>query len=323
MTVEADTVAVATSAPKGYSADETAQAAKVAVWLEERKLSRSWLARKAKISSSTISQVLSGKYPASPAAYLRQMLDVLEVETERTADGTPGYVEGSVHKLVQVVCDRTRKHATFGVVCGHVGVGKTASVKEYARRKSQTLVVEANPMMTAGSLLDELLAQLGGSTTGMDRKFQAVVKALAGTNYLIVVDEAEIMSPQALHYLRRLRDKAQIGVALVGTERLHQLLKPEIGQFDQIRSRVSMWPATVQAITRDDADDMARAALVGHEPDDAVLDALWAFCAGSARVLNESLIPALRDYGLGRQPLTAKLVEAVATQVLFLKRKGG
>lgn len=314
-----------TPARTHYTPQDLDKAASVVQWLRERGQSRAWLSKKARISSSTVSQVLSGKYPSSPSGYLDQMLAILQVETERLGDGTPGYVEGSVHKLVNVVCDRTRRHANFGVLCGRVGVGKTRTLKEYRKRKPQTLLIEANPSMTAGSLLIELLDQLGGAVPpGLDRKFHAITRALAGTNYLLIADEAEKLSGTALEYLRRIRDKAGIGVVLSGTEKLHAMLKPEVGQFDQIRSRVSMWPATIQSITRDDADDMVREALgtdvEGEIPDD-VLDALWVYCAGSARVLMESLVPALRDYGLGKNPLSAKLVEAIASQVLFMSKR--
>ncbi|MEY2686650.1 MAG: hypothetical protein RL375_848 [Pseudomonadota bacterium] len=313
-----------TPAPKFYNAADTAQAKAVADWLRANGKSRSWLAGKLRISSATVSTLLNGKYPAPPAEHLARMQAILEVEAERISDGTPGYVEGSVHKLAFVVADRTRKAANFGVLCGHVGVGKTRTLKEYSARRPQTLMVEANPQMTAGSLLIELLEQLAVTVpAGMDRKFQALTKALAGTNYLLIVDEAENMSGQALHYLRRIRDKAGVGVVLAGTPKLQALIKPEHGQFDQIRSRVAMWPATIQSISRDDADDMVREALAGaaEVPDD-VLDALWSYCDGSARVLMESLLPALRDYGLAKQSaLTPKLVDAIAKNVLFMVKR--
>jgi DNA transposition AAA+ family ATPase len=313
-----------------YSPANLDKLAQIKAWLKEHEQSRAWLSRRTRIHNSTLSQVLSGKYPSPPTEYLDRMVAVLKVETERLADGTPGYVEGSVHRLVWVVCDRTRKHANFGVLCGNVGVGKTRSLREYGTRTPQTLMIEANPAMTAGSLLLELLEQLNAPAPhGLDRKFQAVVKALQGTSFLIIADEAETMSASALHYLRRIRDKAGVGVVLAGTTQLHQILKPENGQFDQIRSRVSMWPATIGAITRDDMDDMAREALRDAANADGsdvvvtdeVLDALWAYSHGSARVLMESLIPALRDYGLGRVGLSDKLVDSVASKVLFMKKR--
>lgn len=305
-----------------YTAQDIDKVEAIKRWLDERGESRAWLARKAGMNSSTLSTVLNLKYPSSPSEHLNKMMQVIEVETERRGDGTPGYVEGSVHKLAFVVCDRTRKHANFGVLCGNVGVGKTHTFKEYANRKPQTLLIESNPNMTAGSLMAELLKQLKANVTGgINTRFDEVVKALQGTNHLLIVDEAENMSAPALEYIRRIRDKAQIGVVLVGTSKLHMLIKPEQGQFDQIRSRVSMWPATIQTISRDDADEMARVALAdwGDVPD-PVLDALWAFCGGSARVLHESLFSGLKDYAQNKT-LTPQLIKELATKVLNLKER--
>lgn len=311
--------------PAAYTQQDVDCAHRITNWLKEHDLSRAWLSKKAKISSSTISQVLSGKYPSSPTTFLQQMEAIVQVETERLNDGTPGYVETSVHKMVTVVCDRTRKHANFGVVCGVVGIGKTRSLKEYTKRKPQTLLVEANPQMTAGSLLIEILRQLGRETPhGLDRKFNAIVTSLAGTNFLVIVDEAEKLNGTALEYLRRIRDKAGVGVVLSGTQKLHELLKPTTGQFDQIRSRIAMWPKTIERISRDDADDLARESL-GRELKtdlaDDVLDALWAYGGGSARMLMEGLVPSLRDYAVGKMEITVKVVDQVASQLLFLEKR--
>jgi hypothetical protein len=308
--------------PAGYTAADLQQVQAIEDWLAANKVSKAWLARTTRLSNGTVSSVLKLKYPSPPAALLQQMMAVIQVENDRQNDGTPGYVEGSVHKLVFVVCDRTRKHRNFGVLVGNVGVGKTRTLVEYAVRKPQTVLIEANPQMTPGTLLTELLDQLHVPVPGgLDKKLQASIKALKGTNYLILADEAETMLATSLHYLRRIRDKAQVGVVFCGTSELHKLIKPLHGQFEQIRSRVSMWPQTIQGISRDDMDDMARMALADApgELADEVLDALWAYSDGSARVLTESLVPALRDYGYGRGALTAKLVHSIAKTVLFME----
>lgn len=313
---------MAPAAAGAYTAEDLQQAERVKRWLDDNGKSRSWLGKKASIPSGTLSQILGGKYASSPTRQLAQLASVIETESERLKDGTPGYVRGSVHKLIHVVCDRTRKHQNFGVITGYVGVGKSRTLKEYRAATPLTLLVEVSPNMTPGVLLTELLEGLNSAVpAGLDQKFRVLVRVLKGTNYLVVADEAEKMSGMALEYLRRLRDMAQIGVVLVGTEKLTSLIKPQHGQFDQIRSRVGMWPMTIQAISRDDADDMARAALadVGELPDE-VLEALWAYCEGSARVLNENLIPALRDYGLGKLPLSGELVHSIAQKVLYMQR---
>lgn len=304
-----------------YSPQDLEKAAAVAKWLEDHGQSKAWLSKKASIPNGTLSQILSGKYVSSPTRQLNQMLAVLETEGDRLKDGTPGYVKGSVHKLLSVVCDRTRKHQNFGVITGYVGVGKSRFLEEYAKAAPMTLLIEVSPNMTPGVLMTELLQQLNNATpVGLDRKFRELVRVLKGTNFLIIADEAEKMSTGALEYLRRIRDMAQIGVVLAGTEKLTGLIKPEHGQFDQIRSRVGMWPETIKGISRDDADDMARAALAADLSDE-VLASLWEYSQGSARVLNENLVPAIKDYGMGSVPLSAKLIETIAAKVLFMSKK--
>lgn len=307
--------------PSVYTPQDTEKAAAIAKWLEDHKQSKAWLSKKSSIPNGTLSQILSGKYVSSPTRQLNQMQAVLEVEGERLSDGTPGYVKGSVHKLLSVVCDRTRKHQNFGVITGYVGVGKSRFLTEYANTSPMTLLVEVSPNMTPGVLMTELLQQLNNAIpVGLDRKFREIVRVLKGTNYLIIADEAENMSASALQHLRRIRDMAQIGVVLAGTEKLTGLIKPEHGQFDQVRSRVGMWPETIKTISRDDADDMARAALA---PDlsDEVLATLWDYSQGSARVLNENLVPAIKDYGMGDVPLSSGLIEKIAAKVLFMTKR--
>ena len=304
-----------------YTPQDEGKAASIAKWLEDHSQSKAWLSKKANIPNGTLSQILSGKYVSSPTRQLNQMQAVLETEAGRLKDGTPGYVKGSVHKLLSVVCDRTRKHQNFGVITGYVGIGKSRFLSEYAKAAPMTLLVEVSPNMTPGVLMTELLQQLNNAIpVGLDRKFRELVRVLKGTNYLIIADEAEKMSTGALEYLRRIRDMATIGVVLAGTEKLTGLIKPQHGQFDQVRSRVGMWPETIKSISRDDADDMARAALGLPDLADDVLTTLWDYSQGSARVLNENLVPALKDYGMGSLPLTSKIVESIAAKVLFMTR---
>jgi len=305
-----------------YTDDDRKLVEAVKKWLSEHEMTRAWLSRKTRIPSGTVSAILSCKYPSSPTRQLQDMLGTLRVEEEREAEGSSGYLQGSVHKLMQVVCDRTRLHQNFGVITGFVGVGKTRFCKEYRTTHPQTIVIESSPAMTSSVMLTELLNYLNTPVPQvLDQKFRAVVNVLRGTNYVLLIDEAENCSASALHYLRRIRDMAQIGIVLIGTEKLSPLIKPQHGQFDQIRSRVGMWPKTIERITRDDADDMAREALPeAGTLSDEVLDTLWAYCGGSARVLNENLVPAVRDYGLDKLPLTAKLIEQIASKVLFMDK---
>ncbi|WP_431511638.1 AAA family ATPase [Variovorax sp. DAIF25] len=305
-----------------YTPEDIQKAGQVLDWLERNKQSRAWLAKRASLPSGTLSQVLSGKYVSSPTKQLNQLLSVLETETERLKDGTPDYVVGSVHKLLRVVCDRTRKQQNFGVITGYVGIGKSRFCVEYQKANPLTLLIEVSPGMTPGVFMDELLEKLNNAVPhGLSAKFKEIKRILKGTNYLILVDEAEKMSASAMEYLRRIRDTSQVGVVLVGTEKLTTLIKPRHGVFQQVYSRVGMWPKTIETITRDDADDIVRRTFADAELPDDLLDVLWAYCEGSARMLTENLLPALRDFGVtAGKSLSGDLMHAIAGKVLFMER---
>ena len=313
----------------GYTAQDIEKLEKIYVWLNaDAKRSKSWLARAAGLKDGTNSSILSGKYNASPSEQLDRMLDATTRSDERTLKGLDEviFIETSVWALTQAVCERARTYRNFGILAGYVGTGKTTALKRYADLKKNVLLVEADPDMNAGVLLDDLIEAAGAVSTGrsLSDKFRSLVKALKGSDRLIIIDEAEKMLPRTLEYLRRIRDKAGVGVVLAGTERLSSLINREHGQFDQIRSRVGFWPALIKSISKEDAYLIIDANWEHIWGDDtqlgeSVKSMCWRLCRGSCRLLAEDLIPAVRDYGLNRgNPLNDNLVKEVGKMVLGL-----
>jgi DNA transposition AAA+ family ATPase len=194
-------------------------------------------------------------------------------------------------------------------------VGKTFALKHYVSLHPNTHLIEATPTMTPQSLV-KLLARVVAGSDGrgsIDDKFSAVVDALRDTDSLLVVDEAETLTPKQLHTLRRLRDIANVGIVLCGTEHLHSLIQPLQGEFDQIRSRTGFWPKTLKCVTKDDTAALVQSAFGTEDVSDAVIDRLYAYSKGSARMLAEGLIAGIKQFRRGHQ-LTVALVDAVAVQ---------
>lgn len=310
-----------------YTEAHRAQVETAVAWLNEHDKTRSWLAKQISASDGLISQVLGGKYPTDPGGWLDKVAEATGRADERKRRLQIPFVETSVYKIVQHACHRAHVTRSFAVVAAFVGTGKTSSLAQYAERHANVIMVEADPEMSPGALLMEI-CDLAGVVVGIkgnkvsrgttSDRFTAIVKALRGTDRLIIVDEAETLQANALHYLRRIRDKAGIGVVLSGTEWLSSLLNPEKGPFGQIRSRVNYWPAVITGITRDDTREITQATFEKADAD--VVAATWAYANGSARVLCEGLLPAIHDYGLRQgHALSADLVHAVAKDVLSLK----
>lgn len=304
--------------PSHYTSADIALVESAQKWIAERSYTQAALARLARISASTLNQILKGVYVTSPTKMLASVESAM-----RHADETSGHtiapVETSVFRLVNIACDMARRYRNFAVATGFVGTGKTFALKHYASTHPNTYFIEAAPTMTQASLTKQLYRLVVGPGKGsIADKYDELIASLKSTDALIIVDEAETLTPGQLHTIRRIRDMAGIGIVLAGTEHLSGLIKPLHGQFDQIRSRVGFWPETIRSITQDDAAALVQSAFGAEEVAEEVIARLYAYCKGSARMLVEGLVAGIKEFRRGRS-LDVKLVDAVAKQALCLQ----
>lgn len=308
-----------------YTDDDIERCKEIIEFLNSSEKSMSWIAVLARVDKGTTNKCLRGVYTSPAKNLLKKLSDAIKTQIGRNNIREIPFVKTTVSEIVWAACLRARTYKSFAMVPGFVGTGKTRSLKEYKASHENTVMIEADPGMSVTSLLDALVKALGCSmvkaSANQDTKFNAVLDAVTGTDTLLIVDEAETLTPKALHYLRRIRDKAGIGIVLAGTESLSALIKPEHGQFDQIRSRVNFWPATVNGIKRDDAEAIINTAFCDlGELEESVVERLWQYSAGSMRLLVEDLIPAIRDYGLPKHEMSVKLIDQIANKVLNLNK---
>ena len=334
MTKTATVYEIPSAWPEHYSEQDRADVQRILDWMAQDPETRrkSWLARASGDSPGTVTSILGGKYPSPPSGKLRLYLDVIERHEERRTQsvGEVPFTSTSVYQLVHAVCHRARLYRNFGVVSGYVGTGKTTALRHYAEETPGAVYLDGDPDMMPRTLLEDLAEAIGAVVPARGRRvqptkadlFRACIKALSGTDKVIILDEAEKCSGSVLEHLRRIRDKAGVGIVLAGTERLQALLKREHGQFDQIRSRVGFWPPVIRGITKGDCQSLVGAAC--GEVNRDVIDACWALTGGSMRLLAEGLIPAIRDYGTSKgHPLDDRLVYSVGKQALGLTKGRG
>lgn len=314
--------------PEHYSTEDRNAAEQILAWLRNEVREQAWLARRARVNPSLLNQILRGKYPSPPSEALRAALAACKLDAERAKVAGIPFVKGDVARLIWSVCHRARTYRTFGVVTTNVGIGKTRALKEYAAANPNTILIEADPSMSVGALLDELLRATGaslntrvrGSRGTHQERYRSILDHLIGSDVLLMLDEAETAQPKVLEVLRRLRDKAGIGIVLAGTEYLAQVLKREHGHFGQIRSRTSFWPAHIESISLAELRAVVSGAFPDHTIDERVMEAFRIFSDGSMRVLTESLITAVRDFVLAQgHPMTYASVCDCATTVLGLR----
>jgi DNA transposition AAA+ family ATPase len=285
------------------------------------------------VNNSTTSVILRGKYPSPPTSFLKRYLEVIDRDTRRRREVVRlPWVETSVARLVRSICHRTHLYRDIGIIAGRPGTGKTEALRHYAAEVDTTILIEASYNMSAGLLLDELIAHTkaqvrtarNGTRGTQAQRLRAVIEACVGTDYLIIVDEADTLTPANLEHLRRISDLGGVGVVLAGEPRLHGMVRDPDGRFGRIHSRVGFWPPVIRAITEEDCNALVAS---GHAADKVeltpeVLDAYWQVCEGSTRTLSK-LLPNVRDFGLAQgHALSARLVLSVAQQTMGMDTRG-
>ena len=304
--------------PEHYTISDRKIAQQAIAWIAERSYTQAALARLSRTNPSTLNQILKGKYATSPSKQLQAVESAMLNADEKTGLAiTP--VETTVYRLAHRACDMARRYRNFAVLPAYVGTGKTFALKRYVATHPNTYLVEATPTMTPQSLTKQLARLILSLEKGsIADKFDAVVATLKNTDSLIIVDEAETLTHNQLETIRRIRDLAGIGIVLAGTEHLAGLIKPEHGQFGQIRSRTGFWPEVVPRITADDAAALVQSGFGTEDIPEDVIARMYAYSKGSARMLVEGLIAGIKEFRADRA-LDVRLVDAVAKQALCLQ----
>lgn len=324
-----------------YTDEDKAKVIELIAWINEgqshepgfaNQRSQTKLATASGISASAVNTIILGKYVSPPGKHLDKLLDTTRRQLLREKEnvGDNPFVETSIFHAVKAACHRAHMYRSFSVVSAYVGTGKTWALKQYAQQHPNCILIEATPDMNSMVLLRELAEKCNAivqkshkwSRGTKSDLMDAIVRALKGSDKLLILDEADKVSTQTLEFVRRISDIAKVGVVLCGTEMLQPMIKDPRGRFGQISSRVLFWPPVAKMISANDARKIVEAALENETeltPD--IHQAFYEMCDGSARVLARSLVTGVRDYGLRKgHAITPELIIRIGEELLGFKR---
>lgn len=245
------------------------------------------------------------------------------------------YYESRVHKRAYAYLEYGLYQGEgFIVITGEVGAGKTTVVRNLLAHLDQTKVVAAHlvsTMLDADDLVRSVCAAFGLSTKGMDKgsllaDLETFLKgvALKGKRALLIVDEAQNLTPRAIEELRMLSnfqvgERALLQSFLVGQPELRRIMQHN--SMQQLRQRIiasyHLGPLDRDETIRYIEHRLKHVGWTGDpriEPD--AYEAVYAFTSGIPRrinlVCNRLMLSAfLRDSHV----LAANDVEVVAQEL--------
>ncbi|HCC3328773.1 TPA: AAA family ATPase [Salmonella enterica] len=286
--------------------------------MTSRNFTQASVARAIGKSTAVINQFLSGKYNGDTEAvntliqgFIRRereksKMKRLEVSFVATVNAKRGLEVIRYAHLENDIC----------AITGAAGVGKSMTLAEYAAREQDAILIEVDPNYTARVLLEELCHRLGINRRGnMHDLSKACVQALRDSGRLLLIDEAELLPYRALEVLRRLHDKAGVGIVLAGMPRLLVNLRGKRGEFAQLYSRVGLSLPLGDALSRDDFNLLA-VSMMPEAADAKISDALFTSSRGNARRLGKLLRGVNRTCEISNTPVSVAAVKKFAEMLI-------
>ena len=238
----------------------------------------------------------------------------LEIEELREGRVSLDFVKTTVADDVFDIAKTCHVENEIGVCYGEAGIGKTFAVKRYKYENAGVVLIEADLGYRPKVLFSEIHKKLGFDGHGTVHSMMLdIIDKLKSSGRLIIVDEAEHLPYTSLELLRRIYDKAEVGILLVGMPRLMKNLKGDKKEYAQLYSRVGI-KTELNPLTDEDKVKIISKLLPNQ---DSVYPTLSSYCAGNTRVLTKLLVRAIRIAELNNMEVNEDVVQASISQIIM------
>lgn len=153
------------------------------------------------------------------------------------------FIKTRVTERIYSVANMCRANGEICMCYGQAGVGKTISIRKYAQENSGVIIISPSDFSNARSVLMQIVEKLKivTATSHISDITAEIQKKLKGSNYLVIIDEAENLNSEIMRRLRNIHDYCEFtfGLLLVGTDRLYKNLKSLRGDFSYLFTRIA------------------------------------------------------------------------------------
>lgn len=205
--------------------EKEAIAAKLRTYVESKESQNAAAKSLRGVSAATVSQILNGNWElisddmwrtvANQTGYDPRQWSVVETE---------GYT-----RMTQVLTD-AQQHSLVMAVVGDAGCGKSQAIKAYAEQHRGVIALSCSEYWNRKEFLSELLQSLGtepGGSTVADMVREAIRQLKRREGVLIILDEADKLSDQVLHFFITIYNKLEdtVGIVLCATQYLKKRIE--------------------------------------------------------------------------------------------------
>lgn len=208
---------------------------RLADYRQEEGLSISELAQELGKSLTRVSKYLSGKPDVDVMDLESRAEDILK-NARRRKEIKVTLFPTSVTDAVASVCEQIRKTNDVGLIHGAAGIGKSAGAHLYTIENPATILLTATQWYCSAVGIKKLLFR-AVETARWKRNMSYmdfIIEKLAGSNRLIILDNAQRLTRSARDFAFDLHDATGCPVALIGNPSVKEDIKPNDQHFSRI-----------------------------------------------------------------------------------------
>lgn len=205
--------------------EKEAIAAKLRTYVESKESQNAAAKSLRGVSATTVSQILNGNWELISDDMWRTVANQTGYDPRRwSVVETEGYT-----RMTQVLTD-AQQHSLVMAVVGDAGCGKSQAIKAYAEQHRGVIALSCSEYWNRKEFLSELLQSLGtepGGSTVADMVREAIRQLKRREGVLIILDEADKLSDQVLHFFITIYNKLEdtVGIVLCATQYLKKRIE--------------------------------------------------------------------------------------------------
>lgn len=188
-------------------------------FMEAHELQQKQIAQLLGVSVATVSLYLKGEYKGVVSAIDEKVEQLIARYRDKVTESkySTEFVKTLTARKAMDVIKYAHVESELNVIFGAAGLGKTQILKQYTKENSGAVLIETDPSCVPKTLLKRIAKAIGATDTGTnDTLLEAITAKLKGSERVLLIDEAELLSTRALEFIRRIHDLTGVGVVLAG-----------------------------------------------------------------------------------------------------------
>lgn len=228
---------------------------KLLEFMEKSQKTQLQIAKETGISNTVISQFIGGTYKGDNEEVANSIEKYLVLANERleNVDNTVFYKNLKNTKTSLFAVKYAHKNCEVVLLSGDAGAGKTTALEYYAKNNTGVIFVTASICTSSPTaILKEIALATGKRATGSKGQIEKMlISVLSNSNRLIIIDEADQLTFNAIQAVRNLNDKAHVGILLSGNNKIYNqmVMGARCTEFDQVRTRIFVRPKVSNSYT--------------------------------------------------------------------------